>query len=147
MIEIVPYQKESLEQVLHYMIKLYDSDATSYPWTKDQFIETLALAAKKQPYIDLWVFKDNEEVVGYGLNSFMYSNEVGGMVVFIEEIMVDEKCQGRGIAQTYFAFLTDYYSEAKRFRLEVSKANKKAQALYERLGFNPISYLQLSKDL
>ena len=45
-----------------------------------------------------------------------------------------------------FAWVEKEYPQAKRFRLEATYTNKRAIALYERLGYEELHYYQMIKD-
>ncbi len=146
MFSITKYTSNDYVSVKNYMTQLYQSDATTHGITDEQINQTLDYVLTPNAICDLWVIKEKEVVVGYGLISWMYSNEVSGLVIFIEEIYVDHAYQGLGIGALYFSFIQDHYNEAKRFRLEVTKQNEKAHAWYKSLGFSEIEYIQLAKD-
>lgn len=74
---------------------------------------------------------------GYAIVCYGYSVEFGGRDGFIDEIYVDPAHRGRGIGGAALAALMDNARRAgfAALHLEVMLENKRAQALYERLGF------------
>ena len=51
------------------------------------------------------------------------------------------------LGQRLFAFIEDAYrGKAARLRLEVEEDNVSARRLYERLGYQPLPYLQMIKE-
>lgn len=81
---------------------------------------------------------------GYCQLSFSYSTEAGGAVVLVEEIFIQDAHRGMGLGSDLFAFLREEYGgKAARLRLEVAPDNTHAVALYERLGFEALPYIQL----
>ncbi len=83
-------------------------------------------------------------VAGYCLLSFSYSTEAGGPVVQVEEVYIEDAFRGLGFGTDLFDWLRDEYREkAARLRLEVAPGNTRAIALYERLGFEKLPYVQM----
>lgn len=68
-----------------------------------------------------------------------WSQEAGGLTVWIEEIYVTPPHQGKGQGRAFFQFLREHVPAA-RFRLETEAGNVRAKALYKREGFRPLPY-------
>ena len=83
---------------------------------------------------------------GYALLSLTYSNEAGGLCVLLEEIYVREDFRGCGLGKEFFSWTENRYPQARRFRLEVTASNARAAALYTRLGYKKLDYVQMIKD-
>lgn len=126
--------------------KFYSSAAVAHNVNPQNFNRTFEETMNKSPFIRTLIIEANGAPVGYALLSLTYSNEVGGMVVLIEEIYISEACRGKGFGSRLFEFLEQEYPSAKRFRLEVRKDNKRAIELYSRLGYNVLDYMQMVKD-
>ena len=102
---------------------------------------TFDLIMEGTPYVSAYLISYNEIVVGYGLLSFTYSNEAGGMVVWLEEIYIREAYRGRGLGNEYLRFVSDTYREtAAWLRLEISPENDRARELYKKHGYHPMPY-------
>ena len=103
--------------------------------------KTFDLIMKGTPYVSAYLISYNEIVVGYGLLSFTYSNEAGGMVVWLEEVYIREAYRGRGLGNEYLRFISDKYREtAAWLRLEISPENGRARELYKKHGYHPMPY-------
>ena len=63
-----------------------------------------------------------------------------------EELYLKEEARGKGYGTMFFEKIIEQHPEVRRFRLEVSRANKDAVRLYERLGFTFLEYDQMIKD-
>ena len=87
-----------------------------------------------------------EKKVGYVLCAKMFSTEVGAPALWIEELTIDPKYQGRGFGSQTFRLIHDLFPDVKRFRLEVSLDNPDAKKLYERLGYHMLGYEQMIYD-
>lgn len=99
------------------------------------------------PFLEGYIFEDNGSILGYAELSFSFAPEVGGRSVFIEEIFVKEEHRGKGIGHLFLDYcLSLVKGETRRIRLEATKTNKKAIALYESYGFEVLDYLQMVVD-
>ena len=108
---------------------------------------TFDLIMKGTPYVSAYLISYNETVVGYGLLSFTYSNEAGGMVVWLEEIYIREAYRGKGLGNEYLRFVSDTYREkAAWLRLEIAPQNDRAKRLYERHGYRTMPYQSYYKE-
>jgi len=125
----------------------YSSDAVAHNVGARNFEITFDTVMNKSPFASAFMIEESGEPIGYALLSFTYSNEVGGMVVLIEELYINELHRGKGYASKFFEFLQHEYPSAKRFRLEVRRDNQKAIALYQRLEYSTLDYIQMVKDL
>ena len=75
-------------------------------------------------------------IAGYALLVTYWSNEYSGTILFIDELYVKPEFRRQGLGRTYIEKLIDQPPyDAVAIQLEVTPENKRAQALYERLGF------------
>lgn len=93
-----------------------------------------------------WFLIEEGHVCGYLLSSIMFSTEVGGMQLWVEELSVEEAYRGQGLGTQALSILMDQFPEVIRFRLEVTPSNEGAKNLYERLGFKFLKYEQMILD-
>lgn len=80
------------------------------------------------------------------LLALTWSNEAGGLCVWLEELMVNESMRGKGIGSKMIAAVHEKYNSAARYRLEVTAENPRAAALYRLLGFEDLPYRQMIMD-
>lgn len=106
---------------------------------ENTFIELM----NQSPYVKGYLFELEGNIAGYGLLAITYSNEAGGLVVWIDEILILEAYQGKGLGTEFFAFVQQQFPQAKRFRLEVTKENTRATKLYQSLKYESLDYLQM----
>lgn len=126
----------------------YHSDATLFSMTNHQLEATFKEALKNSPFLRLVIIEDENEIVGYGLLAFYWSNEAGGMVTQLEEFYILPKYRGKQLGSRFLTWLLDSYSsQTARFRLEVCSSNLAAKRLYEKFGFSTLDYIQMVKDL
>jgi ribosomal protein S18 acetylase RimI-like enzyme len=120
---------------------MHDVDTTRFPATIDQL-----LAEPSRGRI-LLLMRENV-VAGYAIVIPYWSNEFGGTVAIVDELLVEQAFRGQGIARAFFAFLeADRRFDAAAFVLSVSPANVRARALYESVGFHESPLRMMSRRL
>ncbi len=123
----------------------YASDAVLHP-IPDAYHEcAFDELMRSNAYMDCFLLKAEGETAGFALLSKTFSREAGGMVVWVEELFILPAFQGRGFGSAFFAWM-EQHVPAERYRLEVAPENARVVKLYERLGYEPLAYLQLVKD-
>lgn len=141
-------RKEDKDLYISMVKDFYDSEAVLDNIPMENILNTYNEIVSSSPYVKAYLIEEEEETAGYGLISLTYSNEAGGLVVWIEELYIIEKFRGLGLGSKFLNFIeTKFSGEAKRFRLEISKTNKSAQRLYLREGYRPLEYLQMVNDV
>ena len=125
----------------------FSSPAVCHQIKEEDMKTTFDLAVKGSPYLRGLVMAKGENIWGYVLLSFTYSNEVGGMVVWIEELYVKEAYRNQGFGKQALDWIIKEYKETtKRFRLEVTEENKGAKKLYRSFGFDILPYQQMTLE-
>ena len=80
------------------------------------------------------------------LLALTWSQEGGGLTVWVDELYVLPEFRGRGLGSACFRELRALYPAAARFRLELAPDNLRARALYERMGYQNLDYCQMVQD-
>lgn len=125
----------------------YHSDAVLHTVDPAYFVQTFSRCVAKDPYVRGLLYEAADGTpAAYCLLALTYSNEVGGLVVWIEEVYVKDKYRGQGLGSALLRHVHELYRDAARFRLEVTAENTGAIALYKRLGYQMLDYLQMSKE-
>lgn len=137
---------EHVNKVLAMSKVFYSSDALDHEIPIDIIERNIKNAVGDNPTLVGYVFSENGDIIGFSYVTSYYETEVGGECVMTLDLYIDKKYRGRGYATQFFNFVFEKYSEAKRFRLEVAKANEKAVALYKKLGYKEIAYGQMAID-
>lgn len=127
----------------------YASPAVLHPlpqvYHEDAFDELM----RSRDYADGYMLFSDGKAVGFGLVAKTYSREAGGMVLWLEELFILEEYRSRGLGREFFSAAEAYARENgyARIRLEVEADNIRARSLYERLGYLPLEYEQMVKQL
>lgn len=124
----------------------YHSEAVLHVVDSFNFEKTFEELISSDVYADCYIHESEGRADAYLLTAKTFSQEAGGVCVWIEEIYVLPQARGRGIGTALINKVFDTYGNAARFRLEVEKDNKSAVDLYRRLGFKNLDYLQMIKD-
>ena len=117
--------------------EFYGGEACIHTVPQEHFEATLQECLRSKERARVLMLEDESGVVGYLLLAFTW----------LEELYFMESARGKGYGSEVFAWLEQEYSHAKRFRLEATYSNKRAIALYERLGYEELHYFQMIKDL
>lgn len=139
--EILPWDKPHFCRLVH---DFYQLPAVLHEIPDSHAVRTFDLLMSDTPYARCFVAVDARDVPhAYLLCSITWSNEAGGICVWLDELMIEESLRGQGIGQALIAAARAAYPNAARFRLEVTDDNPRAAALYRRLGFEPLEYRQM----
>ena len=140
--KIQPSDKEIYFQLAN---EFYSSDAVLSPVPKSHFENTFRELMRSDVYAEGFLLISDGEVAGYALLAKSFSQEAGGLTVWIEELYVREQFRSHGLGSEFFEFLEEKLP-AKRYRLEIEPENERAVALYQRRGFKWLEYHQMVKD-
>ena len=97
---------------------------------------------KGSPYTTCYMAIFCGLTAGYVLLSHTYSQEAGGMALWIEELYIKPQFQGKGIGKKLLEYVLEN-NDYKRVRLEVEKENERACNLYKQYGFDFFAYDQM----
>lgn len=124
----------------------YSSPAVLSPVPKSHFEITFDELMKGSAFTEGFIFECDEKIAGYGLIAKTFSQEAGGVVVWIEEIYVKAEFRNQGLGSEFIEYVKTNIP-ARRYRLETEPDNIKAQNLYKRHGFDHLEYINYSLDI
>lgn len=124
----------------------YSSPAVLSPVPKSHFEITFDELMKGSAYTQGFIFECDEKIAGYGLIAKTFSQEAGGIVIWIEEIYVKSAFRNQGLGSEFIEYIKNNVP-AKRYRLETEPENIKAQELYKRHGFKHLEYINYSLEV
>ena len=128
------YKEQDYNDLVPMIMELYES--TPGWMTPEKIDKTLSRLALHQETGKMLIFEQDHQVVGYALLASYWSNEFGGMVLIIDELVVKAAYRNLRISTRFFTFLFErkLYNETA-YMLEVALTNHKAAAFYKRMGF------------
>ena len=122
-------------------LALYREDPSAYSVDAAQVRRTLERLRAEPARGRAVVLDVAGQPAGYALLIAFWSNELGGEVCTIDEIYVQPAHRGHGAATRLVEALAagrgPWPGRPVALALEVTAANTRARALYERLGFQP----------
>lgn len=127
--------------------EFYSSLAVSHSVPKSNFERTFDVVTHNSPYYKGYMVEYNGKTVGYGLVQLSYSNEAGGMQMFLDELYIREEYRNKGLGKEFFEHVYSSREDIARYRLEVTAVNERAIALYKRLGYEKLDFIQMIKDI
>ena len=146
MLHIRDIRKEDRQEFFAMAKEFYGGPACDHDVPEEHFERTLQECMRSREYSRVLMLEDETGVVGYFLIAITWSNEAGGMAIWLEELFFKSSCRGKGYGTKVFVAWVKRNFQAKRFRLEATYTNKRAIALYERLGYEELHYYQMIKD-
>ncbi len=140
-------ERADREDYLSMATEFYASDVVLAPVPRQHMERTFEEMMRSDLYALGYALEHEGEMVGYALLAKTFSQEAGGMVLWVEELYVREHARGCGLGREFFAFLEELSKEqVARVRLEVEEENEKAVALYKEMGFEWLEYKQMVKN-
>ncbi len=145
---IRPITSDDRAQYIAMCREFYSGDAVLHPVPEDYFQRTFDALMAHTPFAAAHLIEQDGETAGYALLAKSFSQEAGGVVIWIEELYIRPQFQGKGLGTAFFRFLeAQNDGTVKRYRLEYEPDNVRGAALYRRLGFTPLPYGQMIKDI
>jgi ribosomal protein S18 acetylase RimI-like enzyme len=77
----------------------------------------------------------NDVLIGYTILIHYWSNEYGGIIMFIDELYIKPSFRNQGLGNQFLKVLELKFPNINTFALEVSPSNKRAISLYLKNGF------------
>jgi ribosomal protein S18 acetylase RimI-like enzyme len=134
--------------VLNMMAALYAEDEPAAAPDPGRFPETIRVLLARPEMGRIVLARNGAGVVGYAILIPYWSNEYGGIIVFVDELYVLPAARRRGIGLAFFSFLErERPFDAVAMFLEVSPGNRPARKLYESLGFGERRNIILARRL
>ena len=125
--------------------EFYNSDAVDHKIPLDYIENTFNELIRSNEYTECYIFEKDGEKAGYALLAKTFSQEAGGLVVWIEEIYILPKFRSLGIGSDFLNFLKEN-TDCARLRLELCASNTRAYTAYKKHGFNVLDYNQMIYD-
>lgn len=125
----------------------YASEAVLHAVPDSHFEETFEELMRSDAYAQAYVLETSGQTIGYALLAKTFSQEAGGVVLWIEELYIKPSHRACGYGSRFLReFLASLPPQVKRVRLEAERENDRAVRLYESLGFTFLDYDQMVID-
>ncbi len=137
--------RNSDKEAFYRMAELfYASDAVLHSIPKKHHIDAFNEMMRSTVYLEGYIFELENKPVGYAITSKMYSQEAGGMTVWIDELFIMKEYRSKGLGKDFFNYIkTTLDTSIVRLRLEVESDNEVAMKLYQNMGFSKLDYEQM----
>ena len=135
---------EHAESVIDMMRVFYTSPAVHTNGSEEIYRADVENCINDNPYLEGYVFTDNNEVAGYGMLAKSFSTEFGRQCIWIEDIYIKPECCNKGVGTQFLHFVEEKYPDAV-LRLEVEEENERAVHVYKKCGFDVLPYMEMKK--
>lgn len=127
--------------------EFYHSEAVLHPVPQANIDATFRELMRDGAYLEAQIIEWNEEIAGFALWAKTYSQEAGGMVLWLEELFLRPAFRSLGLGKKYMEWMLENRdASVKRFRLEIEEDNHNAKELYLQSGFKMLDYRQMYID-
>lgn len=130
--------------IIDMMRVFYASPAVLSNGSEEIFEADVENCVNESPYLEGFVFEENEEILGYGMIAKSFSTEFGKPCIWVEDLYLKPEYRGQGIGSKFFEYLEQNYTDCI-FRLEVEEENERAIHVYEKNGFAVLPYMEMKK--
>lgn len=141
-------EKKDTKYVFKMMREFYNSPAVITKSPDEILKKDIADCIGDMPFIEGYVFEENNTIIGYSMIAKSYSTEFGGICIWIEDIYIEPEHRRKGISTRFFKYIEKVYGNiAVRYRLEAEEENKSAVLSYKKNGFSVLPYIQMTKEI
>lgn len=130
--------------VIDMMRVFYASPAVLSNGSEEIFEADVENCVNDSPYLEGFVFEENDEILGYGMIAKSFSTEFGKPCIWVEDLYLKPEYRGQGVGSKFFEYLEQNYIDCI-FRLEVEEENERAIHVYEKNGFAVLPYMEMKK--
>lgn len=135
------------DDLIALMDEFYHSSAVLHACPKEHYERTFDALMENTPYAKAYLIESDGALAGYALLGITWSNEGGGLSIWIDELYIRPQFQGKGLGKALLTFLHEQWGDqVTRFRLETESNNDGARRLYQRLGYEDLPYLSMILD-
>ncbi len=130
------FQPADTSELTEMVFALYAEDIYGEPMNPSKILQTIDFMVANPNSGRIIVFEADQLVVGYSILVSFWSNEFGGLLLYVDELFVKKAFRNQKIGARFF----DYLASAKHIVhkgvfLEVSTENVKAAKFYLDNGF------------
>ena len=134
-------KEQDKNEVIEMMTVFYASEAVSTNGSREIFESDFNNCINSCPYLEGYVFEENDKICGYAMVAKSFSTEFGKPCIWIEDLYIKEDYRHKKLGSLFFDFLKENYKDTIQ-RLEVDKQNVFAIKAYKKNNFEEVDYLQ-----
>lgn len=128
-------ENKDRREILEMMRIFYSTDAVSSNGSEEIFNADINNCIDDNPYIEGYVFENENSIQGYAMLAKSFSTEFGKPCIWVEDLYIKDEYRGLGIGSLFLKFIEDRYPYAL-FRLEVESENERAVNVYKKCGYD-----------
>ena len=136
--------RDDKDTVISMMRVFYASPAVLSNGSEEIFEADVENCVNDSPYLEGFIFEENNVILGYGMIAKSFSTEFGKPCIWVEDLYMKPEYRGTGIGSKFFDYLEQNYTDCI-FRLEVEEENERAIHVYEKNGFAVLPYMEMKK--
>ncbi|MGM9858263.1 MAG: GNAT family N-acetyltransferase [Bacilli bacterium] len=137
--------KKDKNEVIKMMQVFYASEAVATNGSIEIFENDFDNCINTCPYLEGYVFEEDNKICGYAMLAKSYSTEFGKPCIWIEDLYIKEEYRHHRLGSLFFDYLKEKYPNTIQ-RLEVDKENVFAIKAYKKNNFNEVEYLQFKRE-
>ena len=134
-------KEQDKNEVIEMMTVFYASEAVSTNGSREIFESDFNNCINSCPYLEGYVFEENDKICGYAMVAKSFSTEFGKPCIWIEDLYIKEEYRHKKLGSLFFDFIKENYKDTIQ-RLEVDKHNVFAIKAYKKNNFDEVDYLQ-----
>ena len=134
-------KEQDKNEVIEMMTVFYASEAVSTNGSREIFESDFNNCINSCPYLEGYVFEENDNICGYAMVAKSFSTEFGKPCIWIEDLYIKEEYRHKKLGSLFFDFIKENYKDTIQ-RLEVDKHNVFAIKAYKKNNFDEVDYLQ-----
>ncbi len=138
--------KSDTDNVLEMMRIFYASPAVLSNGSDEIFKNDIEHCINSCPYLEGYVFTENNDILGYAMTAKSFSTEFGKHCIWIEDLYIKPQYRNKGIGTNFFNYIEQQYSDCV-LRLEVEEENLNAVHTYKKCGYDVLPYMEMKKIL
>ncbi len=131
--------------VMEMMRVFYSSPAVLTNGSEQIFTADIDNCVNDSPYLEGYIFEDEEKILGYSMVAKSFSTEFGLPCIWIEDIYIKEGFRDLGIGSRFFEFIEEKYP-SHLLRLEVESDNERAMTFYRKNRLEIMPYTEMKKE-
>ncbi|MFA7660917.1 MAG: GNAT family N-acetyltransferase [Anaerovoracaceae bacterium] len=104
------------------------------------FMNTFREAVNNPELVTLFLFEQNETIMGFANLMTIYSIWAHGKALVLDDLYIREEYRGKGFGKEAMKFLVTYgrIKGYKRLQFQSEFSNASAMTFYKKLGFTPV---------